>query len=235
MGVITPSCMLLCSTLGSRLILKETADGGPHRGRARDHGRARRARLGRPRESRRAHVARRRDVRRSAACSGRATRSARACGASSRCTRRPSSACCRWCSTCRATRGLRARISRPRRGARSSIQAVFQGVLSAIVALLFYTRAVAILGAARGAVFAALVPTFSLLLAIPLLARDADDATARRRRVRDGRHGVRAGPARPREMAVAAYSGSAAMKSTMRLRSAASGKRPRAAVMLSTM
>jgi drug/metabolite transporter (DMT)-like permease len=49
------------------------------------------------------------------------------------------------------------------------IQAVFQGVLSAIVALLFYTRAGAILGAARGAVFAALVPTFSLLLAIPLL------------------------------------------------------------------
>jgi drug/metabolite transporter (DMT)-like permease len=49
------------------------------------------------------------------------------------------------------------------------IQAVFQGVLSAIVALLCYTRAVAILGAARGAVFAALVPTVSLVLAIPLL------------------------------------------------------------------
>jgi drug/metabolite transporter (DMT)-like permease len=49
------------------------------------------------------------------------------------------------------------------------IQSVFQGVLSAVVALLLYTRAVAILGAARGAVFAALVPTFSLLLAIPLL------------------------------------------------------------------
>lgn len=49
------------------------------------------------------------------------------------------------------------------------IQAVFQGVLSAIVALLLYTRAVAILGAARGAVFAALVPSFTLLLAIPLL------------------------------------------------------------------
>ena len=49
------------------------------------------------------------------------------------------------------------------------IQAVFQGLLSAIVALLLYTRAVAILGAARGAVFAALVPSFSLLLAIPLL------------------------------------------------------------------
>jgi drug/metabolite transporter (DMT)-like permease len=49
------------------------------------------------------------------------------------------------------------------------IQAVFQGVLSAIVALLLYTRAVAILGAARGAIFAALVPAFSLLVAIPLL------------------------------------------------------------------
>ncbi|HXS80784.1 MAG TPA: DMT family transporter [Gammaproteobacteria bacterium] len=46
------------------------------------------------------------------------------------------------------------------------IQAVFQGVLSAVVALLLYTRAVAILGAARGAVFAALVPAFSLLLAV---------------------------------------------------------------------
>jgi drug/metabolite transporter (DMT)-like permease len=46
---------------------------------------------------------------------------------------------------------------------------VFQGLLSAVVALLFYTRAVAILGAARGAVFAALVPSFSLLLAIPML------------------------------------------------------------------
>jgi drug/metabolite transporter (DMT)-like permease len=49
------------------------------------------------------------------------------------------------------------------------IQAVFQGVLSAVVALLLYTRAVAILGAARGAVFAALVPSVSLLLAIPVL------------------------------------------------------------------
>ena len=49
------------------------------------------------------------------------------------------------------------------------IQGVFQGLISAVVALLFYTRAVAILGAARGAVFAALTPSFSLLLAIPLL------------------------------------------------------------------
>jgi drug/metabolite transporter (DMT)-like permease len=50
-----------------------------------------------------------------------------------------------------------------------AIQAVFQGALSAVVALLLYTRAVAILGAARGAVFAALVPGFTLLIAIPLL------------------------------------------------------------------
>ena len=50
-----------------------------------------------------------------------------------------------------------------------AIQAVFQGVLSADDALLLYTRAVAILGAARGAVFAALVPAFSLLLAVPML------------------------------------------------------------------
>jgi drug/metabolite transporter (DMT)-like permease len=49
------------------------------------------------------------------------------------------------------------------------LQGVFQGVLSAFVALLFYTRAVAILGAARGAVFAALVPSLSLLIAAPLL------------------------------------------------------------------
>lgn len=49
------------------------------------------------------------------------------------------------------------------------IQAVFQGLLSAIVALLLYTRAVALLGAARGALFAALVPSFSLLIAIPVL------------------------------------------------------------------
>jgi drug/metabolite transporter (DMT)-like permease len=50
-----------------------------------------------------------------------------------------------------------------------AIQAVFQGLLSAVVALLLYTRAVALLGAARGAVFAALVPSFSLLVAVPLL------------------------------------------------------------------
>jgi len=49
------------------------------------------------------------------------------------------------------------------------IQAVFQGVLSAVVALVFYTRSVALLGAARGAVFGALVPSLALLFAIPIL------------------------------------------------------------------
>ena len=115
------------------------------------------------------------------------------------------------------------------------IQAVFQGVLSAIVALLLYTRAVAILGAARGAVFAALVPTFSLLIAIPLLHETPTELQLVGVAFVTAGYGVRARPARPREMAFAAYAGSAAMKSTMRLRSAASGRRPRAAVMLSTM
>ena len=50
-----------------------------------------------------------------------------------------------------------------------AIQAIFQGVLSAVVALVFYTRSVALLGAARGAVFGALVPSLSLLFAIPIL------------------------------------------------------------------
>ncbi len=48
-------------------------------------------------------------------------------------------------------------------------QAAFQGILVTIVALLLYGRAVAILGASRGAAFGALVPALSALLAIPLL------------------------------------------------------------------
>lgn len=48
-------------------------------------------------------------------------------------------------------------------------QGVFQGVFAAIGALLFYTRAIAILGAARGALYTALVPGIAVLLAIPLL------------------------------------------------------------------
>ena len=49
------------------------------------------------------------------------------------------------------------------------VQAGFQGLFAGILALLFYTRAVAILGAARGALFAALVPGLAVLLAFPLL------------------------------------------------------------------
>jgi drug/metabolite transporter (DMT)-like permease len=49
-------------------------------------------------------------------------------------------------------------------------QVVFQGVLVTIVSLLLYGRAVALLGAPRGAAFGALVPALSALLAIPLLA-----------------------------------------------------------------
>ncbi len=49
------------------------------------------------------------------------------------------------------------------------VQALFQGVFAAVLALLLYTRAVASLGAARGALFAALVPGVAVLLAFPLL------------------------------------------------------------------
>ncbi len=49
------------------------------------------------------------------------------------------------------------------------IQGVYQGVVAGILALLFYTKAVAILGAARAAVFAAFVPAITALLAYPLL------------------------------------------------------------------
>jgi len=48
-------------------------------------------------------------------------------------------------------------------------QAIFQGILSVLVALLLYTKAVAILGAAKAAVFAALVPGISVIFAIPIL------------------------------------------------------------------
>jgi len=49
------------------------------------------------------------------------------------------------------------------------VQAIFQGVLVMIVSLLLYGRALAILGASRGAAFGALVPALSALFAIPLL------------------------------------------------------------------
>jgi drug/metabolite transporter (DMT)-like permease len=50
-----------------------------------------------------------------------------------------------------------------------ALQVSFQGVLVTIVSLLLYGRAVAILGASRGAAFGALVPALSALFAIPLL------------------------------------------------------------------
>lgn len=48
-------------------------------------------------------------------------------------------------------------------------QAGFQGILAAIGALVFYTKAVAVFGAARGALFAILGPVFTILLAMPVL------------------------------------------------------------------
>lgn len=49
------------------------------------------------------------------------------------------------------------------------VQAVFQGLLTSVVSLIAFNRAVAILGASRGAVFASLVPALATLLAIPVL------------------------------------------------------------------
>jgi drug/metabolite transporter (DMT)-like permease len=49
------------------------------------------------------------------------------------------------------------------------VQAVVQGVLSGVVAILLYGTAIARLGASRGSAFVALVPGLSALLAIPLL------------------------------------------------------------------
>lgn len=50
-----------------------------------------------------------------------------------------------------------------------ALQAIFQGILVTIVSLVLYGRAVAVLGASRGAAFGALVPALSALLAVPLL------------------------------------------------------------------
>ncbi len=50
-----------------------------------------------------------------------------------------------------------------------ALQAMFQGVLVTVVALVLYGRAVVALGASRGAAFGALVPALSALFAIPLL------------------------------------------------------------------
>ena len=50
-----------------------------------------------------------------------------------------------------------------------ALQAIVQGVLTAIVALLLYGRTVGILGATRGAAFVALTPAMTALLGIPVL------------------------------------------------------------------
>lgn len=50
-----------------------------------------------------------------------------------------------------------------------ALQAVVQGVLTAIISLLCYGRAVSILGASSGAAFAALCPAMTALLGIPIL------------------------------------------------------------------
>ena len=50
-----------------------------------------------------------------------------------------------------------------------ALQAVVQGVLTAILSLLLYGRAVHILGASSGAAFAALCPAMTALLGIPIL------------------------------------------------------------------
>ena len=50
-----------------------------------------------------------------------------------------------------------------------ALQAVVQGVLTAIVALLLYGRMVDILGATSGAAFVALTPAMTAVLAIPIL------------------------------------------------------------------
>jgi drug/metabolite transporter (DMT)-like permease len=50
-----------------------------------------------------------------------------------------------------------------------ALQAVVQGILTAVISLLLYGRAVSILGASSGAAFAALCPAMTALFAIPVL------------------------------------------------------------------
>jgi len=48
-------------------------------------------------------------------------------------------------------------------------QVIFQGVLTSVVSLVAFNKAIGILGASRSAVFASLVPALATLLAVPLL------------------------------------------------------------------
>jgi drug/metabolite transporter (DMT)-like permease len=50
-----------------------------------------------------------------------------------------------------------------------ALQALVQGLLTAVISLLLYGRAVGILGASSGAAFAALCPAMTAMLAIPIL------------------------------------------------------------------
>jgi drug/metabolite transporter (DMT)-like permease len=50
-----------------------------------------------------------------------------------------------------------------------AVQAIFQGIVVTVVALVLYGRAVIILGASGGSAFGAMVPALSAVLAIPLL------------------------------------------------------------------
>ena len=50
-----------------------------------------------------------------------------------------------------------------------ALQAVVQGLLTAIAALLLYGRMVSILGATSGGAFVALTPAMTALMAIPIL------------------------------------------------------------------
>ena len=49
------------------------------------------------------------------------------------------------------------------------LQALVQGILTAIISLMLYGKAVGILGASSGAAFAALCPAMTALMAIPVL------------------------------------------------------------------
>lgn len=55
-----------------------------------------------------------------------------------------------------------------------TFQGFFQGVLAAIVALYCYSKAVGLLGSAKGALFAAMVPTIALLLGVLVLSESLD-------------------------------------------------------------
>lgn len=54
-------------------------------------------------------------------------------------------------------------------------QGVIQGLLTAVVAIILYTRAIAIIGAGRSAVFPTLVPVTTIVLAIPILGEYPTD------------------------------------------------------------